>query len=87
MQNFHAGDNRLGNFTQTYNSATPTLYVNVNFGTRWSLWKFIAGSSPTTPLPAGTYQYASWADGVYEAYIGTSYEENELMKAEANIRL
>lgn len=92
IQNFHNGDaygtdNRLQNFTLAYNSATPTVYLNVNFGTRWSLWRFISGSQPATPLPTGTYQYASWADGVYEVYIGTSYEENELMKAEANIML
>lgn len=92
IQNFHNGDaygtdNRLQNFTLNYNSATPTVYLNVNFSTRWSLWRFIPGSQPANPLPAGTYQYASWADGVYECYIGTSYEENELMKAEANIRL
>lgn len=92
IQNFHNADalgtdNRLQNFTQFYNSATPTIYNNVNFGTRWSLWRFISGSQPATPLPAGTYQYASWADGVYEVFIGSSYEENELMKAEANIRL
>gem|GEM_PF-128407 len=96
MQNFHGvgadsvtfgKDNRIQNFTQKYNSSTATIYNNVNFGTRWSLWRFIAGSSPTKPLPVGTYQYASWADGVYEVYIAGSYEENELMKAEANIRL
>ncbi len=38
-------------------------------------------------MPVGTYQYASWTDGVNEVYIAGSYEENELMKAEANIRL
>jgi len=92
MQNFHSADalgtdNRLQNFTQTYLSASPTIYTNLNFGTRWSIYRFFSTSVPPTPMPAGTYQYASWADGVQEVYIGTSYEENELMLAEANIRL
>ncbi len=93
MQNFHSGDivgtdNRLQNFTQMYLQDTiANIYTNVNFGTRWSLYRFSGTSAPENPLPMGTYQYASWDDGVYEAYIAGSYEENELMKAEANIRL
>jgi hypothetical protein len=92
MQNFHSGDavgtdNRLQNFTQMYLDTVPTIYTNVNFGTRWSLYRFSGTSAPANPLPDGTYQYASWEDGVYEVFIAGSYEENELMKAEANIRL
>jgi hypothetical protein len=100
MQNFHNGtptdlvgdsvglDNRLQNFTDMYlDTVNKTIYTNVNFGTRWSLYRFTGSSAPKNPMPVGTYQYASWTDGVYEAYIAGSYEENELMKAEANIRL
>jgi hypothetical protein len=103
MQNFHADstsgtyadafggnyDNRIWNFTQKYLSTKNTFYQNVNFGTRWSLYRFKDTSIPTAsrPLPDGTYQFADWNDGNYELYIAGSYEENELMKAEANIRL
>jgi starch-binding outer membrane protein, SusD/RagB family len=92
MASFHNGDAvgtdlRLAqNFTQTYDTTIKTPYLNINFGTRWALYRNVAGSMPPKTL-TGVYQFANWNDGVYTCYIGTSYEENALMLAEANIML
>jgi len=84
VQNFKSGDRRLQNFTQYYNGASsaPTIYVHSFFGTRWSLY-----SSDQNPPPPGVVQLANRKPLAYQCYIGTSYEENALMRAEANIRL
>ncbi len=78
IQDFKAGDKRL-----TTNFSTATLYLNqkggITFSTRYTLLD--------VPSNAAVVGYASKVVGSYELYIGASYEENELMKAEANIKL
>lgn len=55
-------------------------YTNGTFGTRWELLDGGNGISGTAVL-------GDLSSGGYELYICGSYEENELMKAEANIQL
>ncbi len=76
MQNFKAADKRLKNFDNSL------VYSNANFGTRWSL-----NDASATPPPSGTIAYGNLTAGAYECFIGSSYEENQLMIAEAKIRL
>lgn len=77
IQNYDAADKRLANnFTQV------TPYLNqvggFTFSTRWQLVDGGNGISGVNVLSNRT-------PGNYELYIGPSYEENELMKAEALI--
>lgn len=79
MQDFKSGDKRLTNdFTDT------VLYLNqvggFTFSTRYSVVSGGFGAS-------GVYVYGNNATGGYELFIAGSYEENQLMIAEANIRL
>jgi hypothetical protein len=76
VQNFKAGDKRLSN---NFNTAT-TYLDDITFGTRYSITDGGNGAS-------GVYVYGSKAVGDYELFIAGSYEENQLMLAEANIRL
>lgn len=76
VQNFKAGDQRLSN---NFNTAT-TYLDDITFGTRYSITDGGNGAS-------GVYVYGSKAVGEYELFIAGSYEENQLMLAEANIRL
>jgi hypothetical protein len=73
MQNFKAGDKRVAN-----NFSTASTYNNPNFSTRYSM---IDGGMG---MP-GVYVFGARAAGAYELYIAGSFEENELMLAEANI--
>lgn len=77
IQNYDPADKRLANnFTQV------TPYLNqvggFTFSTRWQLVDGGNGISGVNVLSNRT-------PGSYELYIGPSYEENELMKAEALI--
>ena len=76
VQNFKAGDQRLSN---NFNTAT-TYLDDITFGTRYSITDGGNGAS-------GVYVYGNKAVGEYELFIAGSYEENQLMLAEANIRL
>ncbi|SFE01702.1 SusD family protein [Chitinophaga sp. CF118] len=76
VQNFESGDKRMSN---NFNTAT-TYLDDITFGTRYSIIDGGNGQS-------GVYVYGSKAVGAYELFIAGSYEENELMLAEANIRL
>jgi hypothetical protein len=77
IQNFKPADKRLtGNFDNSL------VYSNAYFGTRWSL-----NDGGATPPPSGTIAYGNLNAGQYECFIGSSYEENGLMIAEAKIRL
>jgi hypothetical protein len=76
VQNFNSGDKRLTNNLNT----TTTYLDDISFGTRYSL---IDGGNGTS----GVYMYGSKSIGLYELFIAGSYEENQLMLAEANIRL
>ena len=77
VQQFKAGDKRLGNFT----TASGTFYGDANTNsTRYSLVDAVtAGLTGFTTL--GTR-----AVGKLELYIGPTYEENQLMIAEAKMR-
>ena len=81
IQDYKAGDKRL-----TTNFNTATQYLNqkggITFSTRYTLLD--VPSSSTAGTIGGV---ASKVTGAYELYLGASYEENELMKAEANIKL
>ncbi len=77
IQNYNPADKRLANnFTQV------TPYLNqvggFTFSTRWQL---VDGGNGLT----GVNVLSNRTPGSYELYIGGSYKENELMKAEALI--
>ncbi|MCX6216072.1 RagB/SusD family nutrient uptake outer membrane protein [Spirosoma sp.] len=76
IQSFNAGDKRL---TNNFNTNT-TYKNNYTFTTRYSL------TANGNGMP-GVYVYGTKDVGAYELYIAGSYEENQLMLAEANIRL
>ena len=77
LQNFKTGDKRLANFTQ----ANGTFYGDANTNsTRWSLIDGSAAGLSGIPI------LGSRKVGQLEIYIGPTFEENELMLAEANIR-
>ena len=77
VQNFKAGDNRLANFT----AANGTFYGDANTNsTRYSLVDGVTAGFTTIPV-LGSRQV-----GGLEIYIGPTFEENQLMLAEANIR-
>ncbi|MEO7211514.1 RagB/SusD family nutrient uptake outer membrane protein [Mucilaginibacter sp.] len=77
IQSYQAGDKRLSN---NFTAITP--YLNqvggFTFSTRWQL---VDGGNDM----AGVQVLSDRTPGNYQLYIGPSYEENELMKAEALI--
>lgn len=77
IQNYDPADKRLAN-----NFTPVTPYLNqvggFTFSTRWQL---VDGGNGI----AGVNVLSNRTPGSYELYIGPSYEENELMKAEALI--
>ncbi len=77
VQEFKAGDNRLANFT----TANGTFFGDANTNTtRYSLVDGVTKGLTGIPI-LGSRQV-----GGLEVYIGPSFEENQLMLAEANIR-
>jgi hypothetical protein len=77
VQQFKSGDKRLQNFSQ----ANGTFYGDANTNsTRWSLVDGITAGLSGIPI-LGTRQV-----GKLEIYIGPTFEENQLMLAEANMR-
>ena len=77
IQAYKTGDKRLANFTQ----ANGTFYGDANTNTtRWSLLDGVTAGLSGIPI-LGSRQV-----GGLEIYIGPTYEENQLMLAEANIR-
>lgn len=77
VQQFKAGDKRLANFTTA--NGTYTGDVNTNT-TRWTLVDGAAKGLTGIPI------LGSVLPGQLEIYIGPTYEETQLMLAEANIR-
>jgi hypothetical protein len=79
IQEYKTGDKRLSN-----NYTTLITYLNqkggFTFSTRYRLLDGGAGQ-------AGVVVSSSRTVGAYELFMAASYEENELMKAEANIKL
>jgi len=84
VQDYTPGDKRLANdFVQLAGSA---VYINQRGGFTYSTRFRVLDSGGATK----TYSAMSVTSklvGAYELYIASSYEENELMKAEANIKL
>ncbi|GAC1309410.1 MAG: hypothetical protein NVSMB24_24800 [Mucilaginibacter sp.] len=79
MQEYKPGDKRV---TLNYGSSTYLNQVGgFTFSTRWSLLDNKGKGG------AGTQVLSDLTPGNYEVFIGPSYEENELMKAEALINL
>lgn len=77
VQQFKTGDKRLTNFTTSFG----TFYGDANTNsTRYSLVDGVTAGLTGVPI-LGTRQV-----GKLEIYIGPTYEENQLMLAEANIR-
>lgn len=77
IQEFKPGDKRLANFT----TANGTFYGDANTNsTRYSLVDGITAGLSGIPI------LGSRQPGRLEIYIGPTFEENQLMLAEANIR-
>jgi len=77
VQQFKTGDKRLANFS----TANGTFYGDANTNsTRWTLVD--GATAGLTGIPV----LGSRQPGKLEIYIGPTYEENQLMLAEANIR-
>lgn len=79
IQEYKTGDKRLAN-----NFSQVTAYLNqkggITFSTRYRL---LDGGNAMS----GVQVVSSRTVGAYELYVAGTYEENELMKAEANIKL
>ena len=88
VQDFKPGDKRLANNFEVVASGGGTWKGNSDrgniFNTRWSL---IDNTSGVGPAGAGVMIYANSTVGEGETYLAGTFEENELMKAEANLYL
>jgi len=81
LQNFKVGDKRF-----TRNFVASDAYSNdYVYGVRYSLLDHNNVSSEPAGV-AGAWIYANKAVGEFELYLGATYEENDLMLAEALIR-
>jgi|UPI00040BAA0B hypothetical protein len=77
VQSFKSGDKRLANFS----TSNGTFYGDANTNTtRYSLVDGVTANLSGIPV------LGSRQPGGIEVYIGPTYEENQLMLAEANIR-
>ncbi|RCR66373.1 RagB/SusD family nutrient uptake outer membrane protein [Larkinella punicea] len=83
IQDFKAGDKRLtNNFRQRTSAYIGETSRGNSFFTRWELINRGAAGSEGE---AGVITYSSLNPGGYELFLASSYEENQLMKAEALI--
>jgi hypothetical protein len=79
IQEYKTGDKRLAN-----NFSQVTAYLNQKGGFTFSTrYRLLDGGSSMS----GVQVLASRTVGAYELYVAATYEENELMKGEANIKL
>lgn len=79
IQEYNTGDKRLAN-----NFSKVTAYLNQKGGFTFSTrYRLLDGGNAIS----GVQVLASRTVGAYELYVASTYEENELMKAEANIKL
>jgi hypothetical protein len=79
IQEYNTGDKRLAN-----NFSKATTYLNQKGGFTFSTrYRLLDGGNSMS----GVQVLASRTVGAYELYVAATYEENELMKAEANIKL
>ncbi|MBD1392667.1 RagB/SusD family nutrient uptake outer membrane protein [Mucilaginibacter glaciei] len=83
VQDFKAGDKRLANVKQTVTWLGNADRGN-SFNTRYTL---VDAGVTANAFPAGVIQFTNRTTGGYELFLAGSFEENELMKAEANIYL
>lgn len=81
LQNFKADDKR---FARNFKLTSPYSNDYV-YGVRYTLLDHNTVASEDASL-AKAYIYADKGIGAFELFIGSSYEENALMLAEANIR-
>ncbi|MGZ3837291.1 MAG: RagB/SusD family nutrient uptake outer membrane protein [Flavisolibacter sp.] len=80
IQDYHTGDKRKdNNFALRASAVINKRGRGISFGTRWYLVDGGKGN--------GAYTYFHFDYGVDVYYLGGSYEENELMKAECLINL
>jgi starch-binding outer membrane protein, SusD/RagB family len=88
IQEYKPGDKRFINNFEVVASGGGTWKGNSDrgnvFNTRWSL---IDNSSGTGPAGTGVVIYSNSEVGDGETYLAGTFEENELMKAEANLYL
>lgn len=79
VQEYKTGDKRLAN---NFTTSSAIQYLNQVGGFTYSTrWQLVDGGTGV----AGAIILSDKTPGNYELYIGPSYEENELMKAEALI--
>jgi len=78
IQDFNAGDQRLANNFKQYNTWIGNADRGNAFNTRWAI------VDKGTGIP-GVMVYANRTAGAGVLYLAGSYEENELMKAEAKL--
>ena len=79
IQEYNTGDKRLAN-----NFSKVTAYLNQKGGFTFSTrYRLLDGGNSIS----GVQVLASRTVGAYELYVSATYEENELMKGEANIKL
>lgn len=78
-QEYKPGDKRY-----TDNFTTAVTYLNQKGGITYSTRQRLLDGGATPAIP---HIISSRSVGAYELYIAATYEENELMKAEANIKL
>ena len=79
IQDFPVGDKRLdNNFTRQPNAILFNQDRGNSFNTRWLIDDGGKGM-------AGVVVLNNRAEGAYELYLASTFEENDLMKAEANI--
>ncbi len=78
VQEYKSTDKRLAN-----NFSTVSYFNQVGGFTFSGRWELVDGGNGM----AGVSVLSNTTPGQYELFIGPSYEENELMKAEANIRI
>ncbi|MCJ8211259.1 RagB/SusD family nutrient uptake outer membrane protein [Mucilaginibacter sp. RS28] len=82
VQDFKAGDKRLANVALTKTWIGNSDRGNI-FNTRYTL----VDAGTAANFPSGVIQFSNRNVGGYELFLAGSYEENELMKAEAKLYL
>jgi hypothetical protein len=82
IQEFKPGDQRFANNFKLRTSPLYDQTGGITFSTRWYLLDGGAAGFPALP---GVIVYSNKTPGNYELYVGPSYEENALMRAEALI--
>ncbi|CAN5212158.1 hypothetical protein BH09BAC6_BH09BAC6_02430 [soil metagenome] len=82
VQDFKAGDKRLANVLQT-----KVWIGNADRGNSFNTRYTLVDAGTAANFPAGVIQFSNRNVGGYELFLAGSYDENELMKAEAKLYL